>query len=224
MTTATLAAGNPTMDAVDRPRRSPGRAGRPALRCDGIQGAGAGDGNADGIDGGRRSRARPARSTRPGGSGRRETWTVRWRSSPAWTRRRRRRRRPGGPSPSGTQLVKRRFGGGPVMVYSQGTGRARCAGAHQRRRKRWRSRRSWGCAGGRARSSRGAASGACGPWPEARDGHGQRGHHRAEGPVTPWGDTVEGVGRPSQGSGQGPPGRLPLPRRGGGLVHGLRRQ
>ena len=39
----------------------------------------------------------------------------------------------------------------------------------------------------------------------------------------PLGDTVEAFGRPSQGKGQGPPGRLPLPRRGGGQLHGVRR-
>ena len=61
-----------------------------------------------------------------------------------------------------TQLVKRRFVGRGVLVYSQATGRPPrwCPGATAGR---WRSRRSWGCAGGRGRSSRSAASGGCGP-------------------------------------------------------------
>ena len=58
-----------------------------------------------------------------------------------------------------TQLVRRRFGG-DVMVYSQGTGPLRWFPTATGR---WRWRRSWGCAGGPARSSRVAASGACGP-------------------------------------------------------------
>ena len=61
-----------------------------------------------------------------------------------------------------TQLVKRRFGGRGALVYSQGTGRA-AALAPTATADRSRSWRSWGCAGGPARSSRGAASGACGP-------------------------------------------------------------
>ena len=40
------------------------------------------------------------------------------------TGQRRRRGRPGGPSPSGKQMVRRRFGGRDALVYSQGAGRA----------------------------------------------------------------------------------------------------
>ena len=39
----------------------------------------------------------------------------------------------------------------------------------------------------------------------------------------PLGDTVEASGVQSARSWQGPPGRLPLPRRGGGELHGVRR-
>ena len=88
---------------------------------------------------------------------------------------------------------------------------------------RWRWWRSWGCAGSRARRSPVAASGACGPWPEVRDGRRQRGHPRAEGPALA-GRHGGGGGGPSPWKGPGPPGRLPLPRRGRGQLHGVRRQ
>ena len=57
-----------------------------------------------------------------------------------------------------TDLVRRRSGGGTVLVYSQGApdGPPRWfPGATAR----WRSRRSWGCAGRRASSSPSAACG-----------------------------------------------------------------
>ena len=61
-----------------------------------------------------------------------------------------------------TQMLKRRFGGRGAMVYSQGAGHGRRPGAHTATG-RLRSLRSWGCAGGPASSSRGAACGGCKP-------------------------------------------------------------
>ena len=55
-------------------------------------------------------------------------------------------------------LVRRRSGGGTVLVYSQGAGRAAAPGS-QGATARWRWRRSWGCAGRRASSSPSAACG-----------------------------------------------------------------
>ena len=109
----------------------------------------------------RRSRARRRPSTRLGGSGRPGTWTAGWQSSPAWTWRRRRRGRLAGPSPSGRRWSSggsetggrwstARARGGPPPWFPTATG---CL--------RW--SRSWGCAGGPARCSRGAACGVCGP-------------------------------------------------------------
>ena len=59
------------------------------------------------------------------------------------------------------QLVRRRFGRRDVLVYSQGTGRA--AALVPTGDGTLEALPSWGCGGGPARSSRGAASGACGP-------------------------------------------------------------
>ena len=60
-----------------------------------------------------------------------------------------------------SQMVKRRFGDRGAMVYSQGTGRAAALVPHGDGILRW--SRSWGCAVGPARCSRGAACGVCGP-------------------------------------------------------------
>ena len=76
MTTATLVVGNRTMDTEDRPRRS-----LEELVDRLFEALFATDAETE-I---RSSRARRARSTRRGGSGRRGTWTAGWRSSPAWT-------------------------------------------------------------------------------------------------------------------------------------------
>ena len=80
-----------------------------------------------------------------------------------------------------SQLVKRRFGDQGAMVYSQGVGRA--AALVPTATGRWRSRRSWGCAGGPARSFRGAASGGCGPW--RRLVLDQRSRHSPPGDASP---------------------------------------
>ena len=61
-----------------------------------------------------------------------------------------------------TDLVKRRFGDRDVMVYSQDTGQAP-PWRPSETAARLRSRRSWECGGGPARSSRSAASGGSGP-------------------------------------------------------------
>ena len=95
MTTATLATGTRSMDTVDRPRRSLEELVDQLMAAMGFKDPET-ETAATEIPS-VRSRA----STRPGVSGRRETSTARWRSSPAWTRRKRRRRRSGGPSPSG---------------------------------------------------------------------------------------------------------------------------
>ena len=52
-----------------------------------------------------------------------------------------------------TDLVKRRFGDRDALVYSQGTGRAAALVPTRTTAGRLRSRRSWGCAGSRARPS-----------------------------------------------------------------------
>ena len=83
---------------------------------------------------------------------------------------------------------------------------------------RWRWPRCWGCAGSRARSvSRRSLRGLRPLKREARHGRSQRdgGHPGAEGPSPP-GGRGGGVGGAAEGKGQGPPGRLPLPRRGEG--------
>ena len=72
----------------------------------------------------RRRRARCARSTRPGGSGRQETSTARWRSSPGVDAEKAETKEARWAFSEWTQLVKRRFGGRGALVYSQGTGRA----------------------------------------------------------------------------------------------------
>ena len=82
----------------------------------------------------RRHRAWPRASTRRGGSGRRGTWTGRWRSSPAPTRRRLSLIRLGGLYAEWTDLVKRRFGDRGALVYSQGTGQAAALVPSRKRR------------------------------------------------------------------------------------------
>ena len=84
---------------------------------------------------------------------------------------------------------------GQVLVFEAARAPAGPLPWFPRATARWRSWRSWECAGGPARSSRGAACGASGPCAEARDGHGQRGHRRAEGPA-PAGRHGGGVGGP----------------------------
>ena len=121
-----------------------------------------------------------------------------------------------------TDLVKRMVGDRDVLVYSQATGQGRRPGSPGRRRG----------AGGRggagdalaAGQARLAAQPAGPPAPERRcvmvtanvDIAALKARH-------PLGDTVEAAGSPSPWKGPGPPGRLPLPRRGGGQLHGVRR-
>ena len=93
MTTATLVAGNRTVDTVGRPGRSLEELVEQLFAAMGFadeRGDGDGGAERDTVD-----------SRGPADSGRRGTSTRPWRSSPTWTRRRPRRGRPGGPSPSG---------------------------------------------------------------------------------------------------------------------------
>ena len=101
-----------------------------------------------------------------------------------------------------TQLVKRRFGDRKVAGLQPEHGTGRSPGSHGRRGARGRGGPGDELA---ARQGRLAAqpSGVCGPWrTEARDGHGQRGHRRAEGPLHPLGDTVEASGVGLRGMGR----------------------
>ena len=114
MTTATLATGNRSMDTVDRPRRSLEEL------VDQLMAAMFKEEEPETASGAERGAlVHEARRLRQAGdvdgalavlagvdAGEAET------------------RRPGGPSPSGQQLVKRRFGGRDALVYSQGAGRA----------------------------------------------------------------------------------------------------
>ena len=93
MTTATLATGNRTMADGRKASAQPRRAGRPA-HGGAVPGA-AGDGTGDGDT--ERGQERPRGAAAQAGG----TSKVRWRSSPARTRRRLNRIRLGGPSPSG---------------------------------------------------------------------------------------------------------------------------
>ena len=63
-----------------------------------------------------------------------------------------------------TDLVRRRFGWSEVMVYSQGTARAAALVPTDDAGTLEVVAQSWGCAGGPARSSPGAACGGSGPW------------------------------------------------------------
>ena len=152
MTTATLAAGNRTMDTVDRPRRSLEELVDQLFAAMGFKDETetAEPSVTRSIHEARRLRQSGDVDGGPGGA--RRTWT--------WGRR----------SPGGSLGLLRVEAAGEAAVRrkraSWSTARARagpppwCPTATAGR---WRSRRSWGCAGGPARSSRGAASGVCGP-------------------------------------------------------------
>ena len=162
MTTATLAAGNRTMATEVRPQAQPGRAGRPAHGGAWVLGCSRRRHRR------RRHRAWPGASTRRGDSGRRGRLSkVRWRSSPAWTRRRLSRHQ--GSSVGLLRVDGPGEDGGSVSVtptvYSQGAGPGSRPGSQPATADilevvcgRL------GCAGGPARSSRPAACGGFGPW------------------------------------------------------------
>ena len=135
MTTATLATGNRTMATVEKPRRSLEEL----------------------VDRLMAALFKEEPQTAPA------TETGRWRSSLARTRRRLSRIRLGGTTPSGRTWCG--DGSGTRRLWST----ARSLAGPPRwcpptTAGRLRSRRSWGCAGGPASWSRGAAFGVCGPW------------------------------------------------------------
>ena len=142
-------------DAVtDKATAKPRRAGRPAHggAVLGAAGGGAEDGNPQ--RGPQRPRGAAAAA---GGRPRRGAGGLRRRGHGKG----RRPGRLGGPTPSGRTWC----GGASATGTRWSTARARDGPPpwFPRAAARWRSRRSWGCAGSRARPSRGAACGVCGP-------------------------------------------------------------
>ena len=158
------------------------------------------------------ARALRAASTTRGGCGGPGTRAARWRCSAVWTSAGPRTARSGGRSRSGWASPE----GGTRARAPCSTARARvaapCCGLRRTACSRWR-RRS-GCGGSPATSSRGARSGGFGRWTGAvDDGLGAGRPRGAQEPASPRGYRRGGGGRAFR-KGQGPTGRLPLPRRG----------
>ena len=151
MTTATLTAGNRTMDAVDEPRRSLEELVDQLFTAMGFKD------EVSTVEQTATQSIHEARRLRQAGDvdtalavlgdvnvARATQREVRWAFS-EWK-----------------GLVKRRLGDRDAVLYSQGEGRA-AALVPRVTAGRWRWRRPWGYGGGPARSSRGAASGVCVP-------------------------------------------------------------
>ena len=157
MTTATLATGNRTMTEARKAPAQPRRAGRPA-HGGAVLGA-AGDGTGDGDTLSVVKSVHEARRLRQAGdvegalailagtdTTKAEPHQARW-AFAEWT-----------------DLVRRRFGDRDGCGLQPGHGTGLPPWCPPTTAGRLRSRRSWGCAGGPASWSLGAACGVCGPW------------------------------------------------------------